>query len=142
MRLLRRLRHDQVRHVPGTGSLLAEGVTEFHESAATQRAGRARGQAHRVHQLPGLGHRIPDDFLQKLGDAEQAADDDYIGLFDEVKFPSRDRRRRGGRGRRKGRREADASPPTRPASPKTMAEAGPAPKPERPPSRATSAYSG
>jgi len=37
----------------------------------------------------GSGTVLPEDFLQKLGDSEAGfSDDDYIGLFDEVKFPT------------------------------------------------------
>jgi hypothetical protein len=37
----------------------------------------------------GSGLNVPDDFVQALGDSEQGfSEDDYIGLFDEVKFPS------------------------------------------------------
>jgi len=37
----------------------------------------------------GSGLAVPDDFLQVLGDSELGfSDDDYIGLFDEVKFPT------------------------------------------------------
>ena len=76
----------------GTGSLLAEGVTSFTEGAATQACGTCEGTSHVVCiNCQGSGLNIPDDFLQKLGDAEAGfTDDDYIGLFDEVKFPSRD----------------------------------------------------
>ena len=37
----------------------------------------------------GSGLNVPDDFVQALGDTEQGfSEDDYIGLFDEVKFPT------------------------------------------------------
>lgn len=37
----------------------------------------------------GSGICVPEDFLQVLGDSESGfSDEDYIGLFDEVKFPS------------------------------------------------------
>lgn len=37
----------------------------------------------------GSGLAVPDEFLQVLGDSEAGfSDDDYIGLFDEVKFPT------------------------------------------------------
>jgi len=37
----------------------------------------------------GSGINVPDDFVQALGDSEVGfSEDDYIGLFDEVKFPS------------------------------------------------------
>jgi len=37
----------------------------------------------------GSGVAVPDDFLQVLGDSEVGfTDEDYIGLFDEVKFPT------------------------------------------------------
>lgn len=37
----------------------------------------------------GSGLCVPDDFLQVLGDSEMGfSDEDYIGLFDEVKFPT------------------------------------------------------
>jgi len=37
----------------------------------------------------GSGRAVPDEFLQVLGDSEAGfSDDDYIGLFDEVKFPN------------------------------------------------------
>ena len=74
----------------GTGSLLAEGVTSFTEGvSATQACGTCEGTSHVVCiNCQGSGLNIPDDFLQKLGDAEAGfTDDDYIGLFDEVKFP-------------------------------------------------------
>eukprot|EP00908_Phaeocystis_cordata_P016954 Transcript_28273.p1 GENE.Transcript_28273~~Transcript_28273.p1 ORF type:complete len:185 (-),score=48.58 Transcript_28273:256-810(-) len=36
----------------------------------------------------GSGLNVPDDFVQALGDSESGfSEDDYIGLFDEVKFP-------------------------------------------------------
>tara|TARA_B110001452_G_scaffold172151_1_gene144208 strand:+ start:108 stop:842 length:735 start_codon:yes stop_codon:yes gene_type:complete len=39
----------------------------------------------------GSGLNVPDDFIQALGDSEAGfSDDDYIGLFDEVKFPDRE----------------------------------------------------
>jgi len=38
----------------------------------------------------GSGLNVPDDFIQALGDTETGfSEDDYIGLFDEVKFPDR-----------------------------------------------------
>lgn len=38
----------------------------------------------------GSGLNVPDDFIQALGDSETGfSEDDYIGLFDEVKFPDR-----------------------------------------------------
>lgn len=38
----------------------------------------------------GSGLNVPDDFVQALGDSESGfSEDDYIGLFDEVKFPDR-----------------------------------------------------
>uniref|UniRef100_A0A7S3EVL4 Uncharacterized protein n=1 Tax=Haptolina ericina TaxID=156174 RepID=A0A7S3EVL4_9EUKA len=37
----------------------------------------------------GSGISVPEDFLQALGDSEAGfSEDDYIGLFDEVKFPT------------------------------------------------------
>ena len=37
----------------------------------------------------GSGLTVPDDFIRKLGDSEVGfSEDDYIGLFDEVKFPT------------------------------------------------------
>jgi len=37
----------------------------------------------------GSGMAVPEDFLQVLGDSEMGfSDEDYIGLFDEVKFPT------------------------------------------------------
>lgn len=39
----------------------------------------------------GSGLNVPDDFIQALGDSEAGfTDEDYIGLFDEVKFPMRE----------------------------------------------------
>jgi hypothetical protein len=38
----------------------------------------------------GSGLNVPDEFVQVLGDSESGfSEDDYIGLFDEVKFPDR-----------------------------------------------------
>ena len=37
----------------------------------------------------GSGVSVPEDILQKLGDSEAGlTEEDYIGLFDEVKFPT------------------------------------------------------
>merc|ERR1719203_811791 len=37
----------------------------------------------------GSGVSVPEDILQKLGDSEIGfTEEDYIGLFDEVKFPT------------------------------------------------------
>ena len=37
----------------------------------------------------GSGLTVPDDFIRKLGGSEVGfSEDDYIGLFDEVKFPT------------------------------------------------------
>ena len=123
----------------GTGSLLAEGVTEFHEGvSATQACGTCEGTSHVVCiNCQGSGLNIPDDFLQKLGDAEAGfTDDDYIGLFDEVKFPSRDEAAaRQAEGAAKAAEEAErlAADPSAGVAQKTMAEAGaPGEKPERP----------
>ena len=121
----------------GTGSLLAEGVTEFHEGAATQACGTCEGTSHVVCiNCQGSGLNIPDDFLQKLGDAEAGfTDDDYIGPSMRSSSRRATRRRRG-RPRAPPRppRRPSASPPTRrPASPKNDGGGGRVyEKPERP----------
>ena len=36
---------------------------------------------------------MPDEFMQALGDLENGfSEDDYIGLFDEVKFPEKEQK--------------------------------------------------
>ena len=76
----------------------------------------------------GSGLNIPDDFLQKLGDAEAGfTDEDYIGLFDEVKFPSRDEaaaRQAAGAAEAAAEAERLAADPSAGVASRTMAEAG------------------
>ena len=41
----------------------------------------------------GSGLNVPDEFVQALSDLENGfSEDDYIGLFDEVKFPENEQK--------------------------------------------------
>ena len=41
----------------------------------------------------GSGLNVPDEFVQALSDLENGfSEDDYIGLFDEVKFPEKEQK--------------------------------------------------